>query len=743
MLAGLGLLGPVPAADASVTIGPDHIVVATPGARAIVQRAPFEVAYTDGGGRMALRGITNEEPPPLVVPPVPDPQPLGFDQLDGPALYAPLAFTVGVSENVLFPGAVWTANQLAGIEAGVQFSARAVTAVRRRGPGVELEISTNDPTGRTIRAYLGPRGRGAVTLRATVTPGAGVAALGDSFASPAGESFRGFGGRHNALDQRGNDFFNWVQQQNVGAGPFAPGVEPLPGSGGDTYLFPNGPAAAYYVQSQFISDHGYGFLLDNDELSGWRMASDRDDAWRVAVAGPEIEYVVAPGEPREAITTTTRLGGRQPVPPRWALAPQLDRLVKFTGHDPESYLADVRSDLRELRRTRTPIGAYRIEAWHWLPRAVLKRIIRLLERRGIHTLLYFRAFVGKDDIGTDAPRYYDEALDKGYVATTATGDPYLFVGNFNNLTAMIDYTDPEALRWWKERIREALRLGADGFMQDFGEQVQVDMRFANGETGETMHNRLPVLFHRATRSAVNGFERRHPDRRIFFFTRAGYSGTPGSAAYEGGNFPGDATTDWSRSSGLASLATDMLNRGVGGAFGYGADVGGYFDFHTPPTTRELFIRWAQWSALSPLMRLHGSINAGTHTPWSYGPDVVRIYRGLSKLHLAAGPLIMDLWRRGERTGMPIARPMWLAYPNDPQAANQDQQWMLGPDVLVAPVVAEGARERTLYLPRGCWRRQRGVVDPRPGRAFVGPVEVTVPAPLTSLPFFFRCGTRPF
>lgn len=739
----LGLLWPAPGVEASVSIGPERVVVRADGARAEVQRSPFEVVFTNGRGREVLGGIANDEPGPLVVPPAPDPQPLGLDQLDGPALYAPLAFTVGTNQNVLFPGAVWSANQLAGLEAGVQYSARDVLSARRKGRGVALEIATSDPTGRTIEAFIGPRGRRAMTLRAAVTPSAGVASLADTFAAPPDEAFRGFGGRHNALDQRGQDFFNWVQQQNVGSGPFEPGTEPTPGSGGDTYQFPNGPAAAYYVQSQFISSRGYGFLLDNDELSGWRMASDRDDAWRVSVAAPRIEYVVAPGRARRAIATTTALGGRHRVPPRWAVAPQFDRLVRFTGHDPDSYLADVRSDLRNLRRTGTPISAYRIEAWHWLPKPTLRRIIARLNRRGIRALLYFRAFVGKDDIGTDAPRYYDEAVDKGYVATTATGDPYLFAGNFNNLTAMIDFSDQEALRWWKGRIRSALRLGADGFMQDFGEQVQVDMHFANGETGETMHNRLPVLFHRATRSAVNGFERRHPGRRIFFFTRAGYSGTPGSAAYEGGNFPGDETTDWDRASGLASLATDMLNRGVGGAFGYGADVGGYFDFHTPETTRELFIRWAQWSALSPLMRLHGSINAGTHTPWSYGPGVVRIYRRLSKLHLAARPLILRLWRRAQRTGIPVARPMWLAYPRDPVAVVQDQQWMLGRDVLVAPVVEEGSRERAVYLPRGCWRRQLGQAHPRNGPSFRGRTEVTVRAPLHRLTYFFRCGTQPF
>jgi alpha-glucosidase (family GH31 glycosyl hydrolase) len=132
-----------------------------------------------------------------------------------------------------------------------------------------------------------------------------------------------------------------------------------------------------------------------------------------------------------------------------------------------------------------------------------------------------------------------------------------------------------------------------------------------------MHNRYLVLYLRATEQALAAYQRTHPDREPWFFNRAGYSGLPGSAAYEGGNFPGDESTDWSPAAGLASLTPDMLNRAIGGAYGYATDIGGYADYTTPPTTKELFLRWAEWAALSPIFRLHGSGVAGTHTPWSY------------------------------------------------------------------------------------------------------------------------------
>ena len=271
------------------------------------------------------------------------------------------------------------------------------------------------------------------------------------------------------------------------------------------------------------------------------------------------------------------------------------------------------------------------------------------------------------------------------------------------------------MRWWQARVTRALELGADGFMQDFGEQVVDDMHFADGSTGQTMHNRLPVLYHRATMAAVRDFERAHPRRKLFYFTRTGYSGSPGSARDEYANFPGDETTDWTHTAGLASQTTDMLNRAIGGAYGFTTDIGGFFDVGPyQPTTKELFLRWAEWAALSPMFRLHGSVAAGTHTPWSYDHETVSAYAQLTRLHLRARDLILRLWERAERTGMPITRPLWLAYPGDRTAAAQDQEWLLGPKVLVAPVVEQGATGRDVYFPRGCWR------DPQTGVRVRGP-----------------------
>jgi alpha-glucosidase (family GH31 glycosyl hydrolase) len=713
----------VPAQAADVTLS-------SPGVgRVVVHRDPLRISFADASGRAVLRQVTAEGAI-GAVPPVPENQ-FGTQSAPPPALYAPFPFLVGTHKLSQTPSGQWQGTLQNVTEAGTLYAATQVVAAARSGPGLHLTLATSDPTGRTLDVTIVPRGRG-FQVRARPVPASGVAAMGEAFSSTSSEAFHGFGGRHDSVDARGTEFVTYLQQENFSSGS-ADRLTATSQPGRDRYMFPNGPYATYYAQSQFVSNAGYGFWLNRDEIARWRMASDRPSAWHVEVAGPAIDYVVAPGGLARAVRSLTALTGRQPAPPAWALGGQiLDRLVQFPSDDAAQHQGEFESDLANMKKHAVKPAAYRIEGWAQLAPDVLAKDIKALRGRGIHPMVYFRGFVGKDKTGTDDPKYYDEAVSKGYVATHADGSPYVFTSNFNADGAVIDFTNPAAVAWWQGRIRAALRMGADGFMQDFGEQVMDDMHFHDGSTGAQMHNRFPRLFHRATAQVVASFRHWHPRRQIWWFTRAGYSG---SARYEPGNFPGDETTDWTRSSGLASQTTDMLNRAVGGAFGFTTDIGGYFDIGPyAPTSKELFVRWAEWAALSPFFRLHGSVRAGTHMPWTYDAQALELYKAMAALHRRARPLLARLWRQARRTGIPPTRPLWLQFPRDARAAVRDQEWMLGPSLLVAPVVTEGAVTRSVYFPRGCWKGA--------GVTVRGPRTKTVKAPLTRLPYFVRCGSKP-
>jgi alpha-glucosidase (family GH31 glycosyl hydrolase) len=725
-------LVPAATSNAAVVVTPRQVVVGRPGAELVIARQPLRIRLEGRSGAPVLSEVQNGLPGPSPLAPTADPVPPGYEPEHSGQLYAPLSFLVGKETLTQYHGLVWGGNLMSGVRSGVQYAARNVIAASRVGSGVNLLVSTNDPSGRKLVVVIRPTRSGRFSIWVYPTRRRGVAMMSDAFASPGNEAFYGFGGRHNALDQRGQDLASFVEEENI-PGSGTPGTP-------DSVLYPNGPTAAYYPQAEFVSSRGYGFMLDQSQPAWFRMDSDHPHAWSVAVAGSLLHYIVAGGGATRALASLTSLSGRQPAPPAWALGPMLDRLVKNQGETQADYQKELRSDITNIDRYHLPLTAYRIEGWgfrnpdndglalhSWVSFPVQAKIIGELRARHIHPLAYLRPWITP---GSAPDR---ERL----TVRSATGGTYLTTGTGAQKIALLDFTNPAAVKYWRGEVAKVLNLGFDGFMADFGEEVLADMHFADGESGIQMHNRYPMLYLRATREAVDAYERAHPERKIWFFNRAGYSGTPGSTAYEGGNFPGDESTDWSQAAGLASLAADMLSRAVGGAFGYATDIGGYYDYTTPPTTKELFLRWAEWAALSPIFRLHGSGRSGTHTPWSYDQQTVRAYVALSRLHERAAPLILRLWQEADRTGLPPTRPLWLQFPGDSRAAAQTQEWMLGPDVLVAPVVQEGASSRSVYFPAGCWR------DPQTGREVDGRRAATIQAGLTQLPYFFRCGTRPF
>ncbi|WP_243057534.1 TIM-barrel domain-containing protein [Nocardioides sp. SR21] len=712
----------------------DPLVVDAGGARVVVEQSPFRLSVTDGAGNTVLREVAHAAEDTIPEPATTDPVGTGLDNQDTTTLYSPLSFMVGEEHLEQYPDSEWIANLRSGTRSGTWYSAQDVEEVDHDGDVLVLTLSTNDPSGRELVVRIGAKGEDAVRVQVEAVPTDGVAMLGDSFETsdvPGEEDgFFGFGGRHDRLDQRGRVLSSFVNQQNFASESTTPG---------EPNMYPNGPAGAFYPQAMFWTTR-YGFLLPQPELARFKLAVDRTDAWNVTASASHLDYIVAPGGPRRSAATLTEMTGRHSMPPRWALGPMIDRLVRNRLETVENYEMMLRLDLANIDAYKMPLTAYRIEGsgfpgtpnnygmelHTWVRPKPQATMIRELRKRGIHPLSYLRPWLSVDTAPVKA----------GYAVTHANGEPYYVTGTDDRRFALIDFTNPEAVAFWQKMVRKTLDLGFDGFMSDYGEQVLFDMHFADGTTGVTRHNEYLTLMAKATRQELDRYHRAHPKRHPWFFTRAGYSGLPGTAKYEYSNFPGDETTDWDRASGLASLTTDMLNRGVGGAYGFATDIGGYFDYTTGQTTKELFIRWAEWAALSPIFRLHGSGRNGTHMPWSYDPQTVRIYKQLSELHLRARPLLTKLWKNAEKTGVPVTRPLWWQHPDDREGWDQDQEWLLGPDLLVAPVVEKGATARSVYLPEGCWQLHGS------GAKRTGERSVTVKAPLGQLPWFGRCGTEP-
>jgi alpha-glucosidase (family GH31 glycosyl hydrolase) len=278
-------------------------------------------------------------------------------------------------------------------------------------------------------------------------------------------------------------------------------------------------------------------------------------------------------------------------------------------------------------------------------------------------------------------------------------------------------------------------------MEDFGEYTPLDSRSANGMNGTEMHNLYPVQYHCAAQDFA-----RNAERPLGRFIRSGFTGVAPCAQIVWG---GDPTVGWGFD-GLASAVTNGLTMGLSGISTWGSDIGGFFALGANALTPELLQRWVQFGAVSGVMRTqaNGIALPAKPRPQVWDADQIGNWRRYAKLRTQLYPYIDAAATTYRRRGMPIMRQLALAYPNDRRAVGQDDEFLFGPDVLAAPVIEPGARERRLYLPRGRWidlwrsadyGEDTGGLRLGNAKLLRGRRAATIPAPLDELPLLVRSG----
>ena len=251
----------------------------------------------------------------------------------------------------------------------------------------------------------------------------------------------------------------------------------------------------------------------------------------------------------------------------------------------------------------------------------------------------------------------------------------------------------------------------------------LDARHAgDGEPGThaRYHN---VYGMQMARSTFEGVKKLRPDARPFVLTRAGYAGVQRFSAV----WTGDNVASWDH---LRLSLTMLLNLGVSGVPLVGSDVGGFSGNPTP----ELYARWLQAAALTPFLRSHSEAGSNPHEPYAFGPEFTKINRASIELRYRLLPYLYTLFREHTQTGAPVMRPLWFEYPDDARTYLIEDQYLVGRDLLVAPVVRESATKRGVYFPAGDdW------VDWWTGKRYPGGRDAEVEAPLDRLPLFARVG----
>lgn len=713
----------------------DEYVVQGNNVSAVVQASPFRITIRDAQGNTVLTSVNDSAP--LINPTCVYYEPSLTGELTSlfPGTcdaYSALHMEIGEPEQYSFTDLVFTELMQVSRTTGLVFATKVISGEQQGNKGV-FTVGTN-VSGVTVKVTVEPDPSGLQAMRITAKSDyPGVQNINFSFTSPSGEAFRGFGGRRDTLNQRGKELYSYTTE----------------GMGMSGFIKEYSQRRAYGPQALFYSSRNYGFLLENPEISRFHMANERSDAWRFNVSSNNVSFVISTGDYKKNIETITAINGRNRPLPEWAkgfifthsahvLPGLLEQGTGIPLIEPGRYLAASLDHLAKLEQYGIKTAAYAMESWGAeqvvLTPAERATILAELKKRNIKPMSYNRMMVSADKLQTEDATLYDQALAGGHLATTATGEPYVY-NAWGAMTGALDYTKASANAFWKQRITAQLDQGSEGFMLDFGEQIRPDMYFSNGESGRTMHNKYATLGAQVTAGILDEYMAANPGREFFIFTRSNYSGRPGSAAYENAEFPGDNAQNWDDNTGLKSVLPDLLNRGLGGAYNGTTEIGGYADYGSFMDA-ELFTRWQQLATFIPMFRLNNSPMSGLKTPWTW-PEAVEPFKATIALRERAMPYMNKMWEIAYSKGTPLWRPMWLEFPTDARFDNEMTQFMLGDRVLVAPVMDQGARSRSVALPAGCWAYQVN------GQQYQGGGTVVVNAPLEKLPYFFRCGDTPF
>ncbi|MDQ6830478.1 MAG: DUF5110 domain-containing protein [Gemmatimonadota bacterium] len=575
-------------------------------------------------------------------------------------------------------------------------------------------------------------------LRVIVRDGAGNELLRETFGAAA------LDGRlaHYARDRAGTRYFGLGEQpaplvRNGGTFPFwnTDRFAYLPG---ETPIYSTMP---FYVG---VADGiAYGVLYDNPfrgevDLAG-RLPGSIAYIAEGGIDGGELRYYVVPGPTMDSVLSRfTRLTGRMPLPPRWALGYHQSRY----SYTPDTMVMNVAS---ELRRRDIPadvlyldidyMNGYRVFTWNPVGFPQPKRLLDSLASMGLKVVAIVDPGVKVDS----AYAVYRQGVAARVFITTPDGAPALGTV-WPGISAFPDFSRSAVRRWWGDAQSALTSVGVRGIWNDMNEPssftggtlselVQFE---GDGHAGSHLeyHNQYGTLMARAS---FDGLRRLRPDRRPFVITRAAYTGVQRYSSV----WTGDNRSTWEH---LRLSISMVLSLGLTGEPFAGSDIGGFAG--TP--TAELYARWLQAAALIPLFRTHSAIDVPRREPWSYGAEYERANRATIRLRYRLLPALYAAFYQHVRDGAPVVRPIFWSALDDSTALGVHDEYFLGDHLLAAPVVDSSADARTVYFPAGLWYRIDG------DSVFDGGRRAMVSAPqalhdrgdttgLRGLPLFVRAG----
>jgi alpha-glucosidase len=484
----------------------------------------------------------------------------------------------------------------------------------------------------------------------------------------------------------------------------------------------------YYVSVPFFYHQSardstmVGSFIDNP----FRAHYDFIDPHELRVAfdgGQYVEYVFAGPDMTDILADFTWLTGRAAPPPLWALGYHQCRWHRYSQAEFEALAARFRAEripCDGLWLDIEHMDGYRVFTWDHALFPDAPGMLQRLGDQGFRVISIVDPGVKRD------PGYpvFDDGLARELFCRTADGEVY--IGQvWPGETAFPDFATEAARTWWGELNAAHVASGLAGIWNDMNEPATgrvpaTGMRFDHGRAPhERFHNQYALLMAMGTRE---GLLAARPDLRTFILSRAGSAGIQRYAA----NWLGDNQSRWDH----LWLSIGMgAGLGVSGQPFVGADVGGFMG----DTDAELLVRWTQYGALTPFFRNHAMIGTVEQYPWSFGEQAQQRIAEAIRLRYRLLPYLYASFLRACATGEPVQRPLVLDHQDEPAVRDVDDQYLLGRDLLVAPVVAPGTTERSVVLPSGGW------YDWHTGQHVGASRTLLAPAPPDRIPVYARAG----
>ncbi len=436
----------------------------------------------------------------------------------------------------------------------------------------------------------------------------------------------------------------------------------------------------------YMSSRGYGIFMHTSGPITCDFGSYFHGVNSMMIGDDELDLFVFLGEPKDILDEYTNLTGKASMPPLWSFGLWMSRITYFSEEDGRNVAADLRKHKVPADVIHFDTGWFETD-WRCDYKFSPSRfsnpqgMIDDLKKDGFRICLWqLPYFVPQNTL-------YQEIIEKGLAVKNSKGqNPYE--------DAVLDFSNPNTVDWYQEKIGNLLKMGVAAIKVDFGEAAPLEGIYASGKTGYYEHNLYPLRYNKAVADIT---QKIHNENIIW--ARSAWAGSQRYPLHWGG----DAANT---SSAMSATLRAGLSFGLSGFSFWGHDIGG-FVLQTP---EEIYRRWLPFGMLTSHSRCHG---APPKEPWLYNNDFLKAFRAADEMKYKLMPYIYAQSKACTEKGLPMTRALFIEYPNDPGSWLVEDEYLFGADILVGPLMEDNTTSRDIYLPPGIW------IDYQTGESYSG------------------------